>query len=102
MIIQSKPQVKDIELAIEDSGLKPTYTPCVLLKKGIAKHNLQKIVNLPEEEYMKSFVLLLSLFKAGYKRRFNIEKDNPDKWWYWDLSDSRNVEMILNKASGSI
>ena len=36
LILQSKPKEEDIELAIVNSGLKSTYTPCVLLKKGVS------------------------------------------------------------------
>jgi hypothetical protein len=94
LILQSKPKEEDIEPAIKNSGLKSTYTPCVLLKKGVANHNLEKLVNLPENELTKVFVLLLSLFRIAYKRRFVVEKDNPDKWWYWDLSDETNISKI--------
>lgn len=95
LIMQSKPKNEDIEPAITNSGLKSTFTPCVLLKKGVANHNLEKLVNLPEYELMKSFVLLLSLFRIAYMRRFIDEKDNPGKWWYWDLSDNEKVEIIM-------
>ena len=98
LIMQSKPKDEDIEPAITESKLKPTYTPCVLIKKGFANHNLQKLLEFPENELKKVFVLLLSLFKIAYERRFKIEKNNPDKWWYWDLSDNRKVEMIMSKA----
>lgn len=95
LIIQSKPNEEDIEPAIIDSGLKSTYTPCVLLKKGVATRNIEKLINLPKNELTKVFVLLLNLFGIAYKRRFVAEKDNPDKWWYWDLSDERNINRIL-------
>lgn len=98
LILQSKPKEKDVEPAIISSGLKYTYTPCVLLKKGVADHNLEKLVNLPENELTKAFVLLLSLFKIAYKRRFVVEKDNPDKWWYWDLSNETNINRIPQNA----
>lgn len=94
LILQSKPKEEDIEPAIINSGLKSTYTPCILLKKGVVNHNLEKLVNLPENEVTKAFVLLLSLFRIAYKRRFVLEKDNPDKWWYWDLSDEANIKRI--------
>ncbi|WP_343689865.1 DUF5958 family protein [Chitinophaga sp.] len=94
LIQQSKPTVSDIEPAILGSGLKPTYTPCVLLKKGVATHNLEKLINLPENELNKVFLLLLSLFKVAYQRRFAIEKNHPNKWWYWDLSDEMNISKI--------
>jgi hypothetical protein len=95
LIMQSKPKKEDIEPTILASGLKSTFTPCVLIKKGVANHDLEKLVNLPENELMKAFVLLLSLFKIAYKRRFAVEKNNPDKWWYWDLSDNEKVEIIM-------
>jgi hypothetical protein len=98
LIMQSKPNEGDIEIAIEKSGLKSTYTPCVLLRKGVANHHLIKIVELPETELNKAFVLLLNLFKLAYRRRLDIEKDDPHKWWYWDLSDSKKIEMIINKS----
>lgn len=95
LIMQSKPEEGDIESAIIKSDLKSTFTPCVLLKRGVANHNLEKIINLPEYELTKAFVLLLSLFKIAYERRFNDEKDNPHKWWYWDLSDHEKLEKII-------
>jgi hypothetical protein len=96
LIQQSKPRDEDIEVAIIESKLKPTYTPCIMLKKGVANHNLQKIINLPENELRKVFILFLSLFKIAYSRRFKEEKNNPDKWWYWDLSDNRNINAIMS------
>jgi hypothetical protein len=95
LILQSKPIEADIETAIINSRLRSTYTPCVLLKKGIANYNLEKLVNLPENELDKTFVLLLSLFGIAYKRRFEVEKSHPHKWWYWDLSKEENIEKIM-------
>ncbi len=94
LILQSKPIEEDIEPAIINSGLKSTYTPCVLLRKGVANHNLEKLLELPKNELIKTLVLLLSLFKTAYERRFVVEKNNPDKWWYWDLSDEENIKRI--------
>ena len=97
LIIQSKPKEKDVKTAIEKSGLKTTYTPCVLLIKGVTNHNLQRIVELPDSEMNKSLKLLLSLFKVSYWRRFNLEKNDVNKWWYWDLSKEENVVKALNE-----
>ncbi|WP_294549285.1 DUF5958 family protein [uncultured Bacteroides sp.] len=95
LIIQSKSEDMDIPQAIENSYLKKTFTPCVLLKNGGVKyHNLKKIIELPDHELEKALVLLLNLFKIGYNRRFQKEKDNPDKWWYWDLSNEKNIDVI--------
>ena len=97
LIIQSMPENSDISQAIENSHLKTTFTPCVLLKKGGTKyHNLKKIIDLPDDELDKTLVLLLNLFKLGYYRRFQNEKNNPNKWWYWDLSDKKIVDHIIN------
>ncbi|MDV2442532.1 hypothetical protein CMV00_01790 [Elizabethkingia anophelis] len=97
LIIQSKPTDDDIEPAILTSGLKPTFTPCILLRKGVLEHNLKNIVNLPDSELEKALVLFLNLFKIAYKRRYVLENNNPYKWWYWDLSDDTNINKILGK-----
>ena len=96
LVIQSKPQQEDIDSAIIDSELKHTFTPCIILKKGISNSNLEKLINLPQNEFKKVVTLLLSLFKIAYKRGFIIEKNNPHKWWYWDLSVADNVNKVLN------
>lgn len=87
LIIQSKPEDQDIVLAIQRSKLKPTFTPCVLLSKGVANHNLKTVIGLREDELSKALLLLLELFKIAYSRRYQIEKSLSGKWWYQDLSD---------------
>lgn len=90
LIIQSKSTTDDIS----KSGLKPTFTPCVIIKKGLNYGNFQKIIGLPENELTKAFRLFIYLFKEGYHRRYLEEKDAPNKWWYWDLSNDENLERI--------
>lgn len=92
--MQSKPTNDDIQPAISASKLKPTFTPCVLLRKGVATHNLNCIIELPENELTKAYTLLLSLFRIAYGRRYDVEKGHPGKWWYWNLSDEDNIEAI--------
>lgn len=94
LILQSKPDENDIESAIKESQLKATYTPCVLLKKGVGHHNIKRIITLPDTELEKVLRLLLSLFRIAYSRRFQAEKNSPEKWWYWDLSDENNLHII--------
>ena len=94
LIIQSRPETGDIEPAVLCSRLKPTYTPCVLLKKGVESSNLYKIAELPNNELRKVIILLLSVFKIAYRRRYEQERDNPDKWWYWDLSDGKKINLL--------
>ena len=94
MILQSKVKVEDVEIAIESSKLKKTYTPCVLLKKGIKYVNFKRIIDLPENELNKALILFFTLFKIAYQRRFKEEKNTLSKWWYWDLSDEKNIGKI--------
>jgi len=94
-ILQAKAQDEDIEPAIESSKLRRTYTPCVIIQKGVGTHNLKRLLNLPENELNKSLILLLSLFKIAYMKRFETEKNDFYKWWYWDLSKDENIEAIL-------
>ena len=95
LIQQSKPSSDDIEPAIEKSKLKKTFTPCVILRKGVQTFNLQRMAELPDNEMKKVLILLLALFKIAYLRRFKEEKNNITKWWYWDLSDSNNVNKVF-------
>jgi len=99
LIWQSKPIDPDIELAIQDSALKPTFTPCVLLRTHRLVLGLPKVINLPDDELKKVYTLLLNLFKIAYLRRFEHEKGHAGKWWYADLSDKKLVESLLNGKS---
>ena len=98
LIIQSKPKNEDISSAIEISQLKETYTPCVLLNKGMSYNYLSRIASLPNNELEKSAKILLSLFKIAYKRRFQHETYSTHKWWYKDLNES--VEEIKRHIEG--
>lgn len=97
LILQSRPIDSDIEPTIEQSKLKATYVPCVLLRKGVTSHQLKKLISLPEKELTKSLVLLLNLFKIAYTRRFIEEKNNQNKWWYADFSDPTVLRRIENE-----
>lgn len=94
LIIQSKSTDNDIDKAIELGMLKPTYTPCVKIKKGVKGNVLQELIDLPENETEKVFILFLSLYKIAYKRLLNTEKENPYKWWYHDLSNDDYIDRI--------
>ena len=59
---------------------------------------LEKLTKLPDNETEKVFKLLLSLFKFSFCRRFEQEKGDKDKWWYWDLSDKKNIQLIKQQA----
>ncbi|REA62920.1 hypothetical protein DSL64_08390 [Dyadobacter luteus] len=95
LIWQSKPVDSDVRLAIEGSALKPTFTPCVLLLTHRLVIGLPKVIDLPDSELRKSYILLLHLFKIAYLRRFEEEKGFSEKWWYADLSDIGFVKSLL-------
>lgn len=94
LMTQSKITEGDVNYALKNSKLKPTYTPCILIRKGLTHGTFQKIIALPEHELCKSFKLFIHLFKIGYLRRYEEEKGNPSKWWYWDLSKEENLQQI--------
>ena len=94
LIVQSGCTQEDVPLAIAENGLKPSYTPCVLLANSVKTFNLEKIINLPAYEHPKVLLLFLGLFKQGYTRRFEAEKNVSHKWWYWDFRDPDKVEDL--------
>jgi hypothetical protein len=76
----------DVQNAIAKSGLKATYTPCILASKEKLKIQLAKILDLPRVEYLRSFVLLLSLFSVADERRRNNQcKNGCSHWWHQEL-----------------
>ena len=99
MLQQSKPIDEDIEFAIEESRLKPTFTPCVLLRTHRLKIGIPKVLALPSDELNKAYVLLMYIFKRAYLRRYLVETGTPDKWWYADLSDVAFVNSLLATRS---
>jgi hypothetical protein len=68
---QSHPLHDEAVEAIGLSGLKPTFTPCVLLSKAASQPEVSfgQIIKLPEAEQIKSFRLLASLFAIADTRR---------------------------------
>lgn len=80
-IINTSPTIEEIDISIANSDLKKTYTPIVLILKD--NNPLPRILELPENEYKKSFILLLEVFKKiTYKMKMYIliKEDVPDKF----------------------
>jgi Family of unknown function (DUF5958) len=95
MIANSSPHAEDVAEAIRGSGLKPTYTPCVLLKTGDLRLQLAKLANLPENELAKAFRLLLTLFGVSDGRRRREKPiDTENHWWHRDLNDPMVIAKI--------
>lgn len=97
MIIESHPSADIVQRAIRESGLKPTFTPCVLLSKGDIRLQLAKIVNLPSDEYARAFRLLISLFRlADNERRSIYCHSGCDHWWHLDLEKPEVVQHVMD------
>ena len=101
MIANASPRPGDALSAVALSGLKPTYTPCVLIQKGALPEQLAKIVNLPANELLKSFRFLLALLGVSDRRR-RIEKPLDTKhWWHRDLSNPTVISEIEREFGSS-
>ncbi|MBU2569018.1 MAG: hypothetical protein KJ725_03085 [Gammaproteobacteria bacterium] len=68
-IFQSHPTNEDIEEGIKNSGLKETYSPCVLVRNKPFNDARKKVLNMPEPDRRRSFILFLSIFGVADKRR---------------------------------
>ncbi len=68
---QSHPNEKTIEIAIPKIPLKPTMTPIVIIKSNNFNIALSKILKLPENEYQKIFITLITIFKESDTYRRN-------------------------------
>ncbi len=99
MIQHSRPRQDDGVQAIKNSGLKPTFTPCILLSRGTDIVRLRKVASLPEAERTKAMILLLNLFRISDNRRQSQEgADEPElHWWHEDLSDPKVLADIRRR-----
>lgn len=72
-IENTHPSESEVSEGLAESGIKLTMTPAVLLTNNSLKVASDKILNLPENEYLKSFVALVSIFKVADSRRRETE-----------------------------
>lgn len=70
---QSHPRPEEVELGLERSGLRRTFTPCVLLLRFKFNVALDKIRSLPDAERRKSVIALLHVFAVADDRRRSTE-----------------------------
>lgn len=82
-IQQSHPTKETVDLGLEIAPIKKTMTPVVLFKSQNLGTALTKIITLPENEWRKAFVTMLSIFKvADTKRRETWCKDGCTHEWH--------------------
>jgi hypothetical protein len=94
--IQANANLNDIKTAIEKSGLKQTYTPCVLLKKEHLPAQISKILKLPACEHEKIFILAVELLRiADNRRQKEVCKGKCTHWWHIKTDILTNKELEL-------
>ncbi|MFG3110810.1 DUF5958 family protein [Streptomyces tendae] len=67
--IQARATSKDGPESIRRAGIRPTHTPAVLVTRGRLIEQLTKIINLPQNERVKAFRLLVALLGVADDRR---------------------------------
>ncbi|MEU5036125.1 DUF5958 family protein [Streptomyces rubiginosohelvolus] len=67
--IQARATVEDGPESVQIAGIRPTHTPAVLITRGQLAGQLTKIINLPQDERVKAFRLLVALLEVADKRR---------------------------------
>ncbi|MBO9540208.1 hypothetical protein J7643_06410 [bacterium] len=90
---------EDIQESITQSRLRPTFTPCIVLRKDGVKHC--RLDLLPPDEHLKSFRLLMALFEiADQRRRATSCKDGCKHWWH-HLETSSTLRIPANAPDRS-
>jgi hypothetical protein len=67
--IQARALIEDAPESIRRAGIRPTHTPAVLIARGHLTEQLTKIINLPQDERVKAFRLLVALLGVADERR---------------------------------
>ena len=100
LIMQARPIGTDVNEAIEKSGLKSSYTPCVMLRQPGLGERLAKVANLPAPELEKAFQLLIALLGvADQRRRTSAPLDLVNHLWHRDLSNPNVLAEIKGQRS---
>jgi len=87
MCHQSHPHREEIEGAIALGGLKPTYTPCLmLLEAEQPEYVLDRVAALPAGERLKAFRLIFALYCIADTRRrdTNCRNGCSHEWHNFD------------------
>lgn len=97
MASQAVFRAEDVIEACRKTGLSENFTPCVLMAKGTPKVQLAKVLNLPEHEYEKVFLLLVGLLSVGDARRRSTKcSSGCTHWWHQNLADPSILEEIAS------
>ncbi|MFJ9376891.1 DUF5958 family protein [Streptomyces sp. NPDC101455] len=68
--MQARATLEDGPESVRTAGIRPTHTPAVLITRGQRlSAQLTKIINLPQDERVKAFRLLVALLGVADGRR---------------------------------
>jgi hypothetical protein len=87
MCHQAHPRTDEIDKALSLAELKPTFTPCVMLRSEVRPERaLSRIAALPQDEHGKAFRLLFALYCIADTRRRETECRNgcSHEWHNFD------------------
>jgi hypothetical protein len=89
LVLQAGATSDDAVLSISEAGIRPTDTPAVLIARGQLREQLAKIGNLPAQEFVKSFRLLVALLGMadGRRRGRGYDRGSGCSHWWHHLSD---------------
>lgn len=89
----------DAKEAAERAGIKPGVPACVLMGKGVPKQQLDKLLELPREENLRSFSFLVGLLSvADARRKASKCAAGCNHWWHRNLGDEEIVKEILDSG----
>jgi hypothetical protein len=89
MCHQSHPLPEEIDPAITLGDLKPTFTPCVMVRTAVRpEHALDRIADLPTDERQKAFRLMFALYCIADTRRRQTQCKNgcSHEWHNFDTN----------------
>lgn len=99
MALQAGCVPSDTDPATETFGLKPGWTPLVLMRLGSPKVQLATVLGLPEEEEELSLLTLLALLGVADARRRTARcATGCPHWWHRDLEDATVRNSILQSG----
>jgi hypothetical protein len=91
-LLQSHPLTAEVEQAIAHAGLRPTFTPCVLVRTKPLGEALAVLRGLPSYETPKAFRLLVALLGIADGRRRQSCSPDCQHWWHRDLRGDDVIE----------
>ncbi len=99
MAMQAGSRSVDVGPACSAFHLQSTWTPVVLMSRGLLRVQLAKVLGLPEDEMSRAFALLLGLLGVADARRRSAEcAGGCSHWWHRDLEDEKVRRSILDSG----